>query len=117
MNITISVFGINDNAPIIHIPTSSFDYVEESGPLSLGFLSDVSIQDSDHEQNNILISLRLRLSPVPDGNQESIRLNTSQLSSINIHVLVECKYTYNSNILTVVTPLHSFKFLIYFDTI
>ena len=87
------MFGTNDNAPIINIPTSSFDYVEESGPLSLGSLSDVSIQDSDHEQNNILISLRLRLSPVPDGNQESIRLNTSQLSSTNILLLIECKYT------------------------
>ena len=60
------MFGTNDNAPIIHIPISSFDYVEESGPLSLGSLSDVSIQDSDHEQENILISLRLRLSPVPN---------------------------------------------------
>ncbi|KAI6650765.1 protocadherin Fat 4-like [Oopsacas minuta] len=107
VQITISVFGTNDNSPIIIIPNSNFEYEEESGILRLGAVSGIYVQDSDHEQDNILTFLTLRLSPVQDGDQEKIELNTSQ-SFLGIDIIE------SSHMLILIgpSPLSSFNSLL-----
>ena len=92
---TISVLALNDNPPSISISNENLEYIEESGPLRIGTQSEITVTDSDHEEENILTTLTLILSSTQDGQLERIEVNASSpMFGINIIASKELYFIY-----------------------